>query len=231
MSRADLKQYLGDFPWFRFLVYAALLFGALYLFAELAGDVYEQERFAFDAPILTWLNTHQSPPLTSVARLFTWLGNIYILGPIAALLTYLFWRESARAALFFVASLAGALAINLYAKAFFERVRPDLFEALSHATNYAFPSGHTMGSTAFSLALYLVARRLFPTYSLWVGLFGLVFMLGVSLSRPYLQVHYPSDILAGWALSGAWVLGLNVWYSRLYRGKLSENVGNAVPES
>ena len=231
MSFASLRQRLEDFPWLIFLGYAVVLFGALYLFAELAGDVYEQERFAFDAPILTWLETHQTPPLTSLALFFTWLGNIYVLGPIAALLTYLFWRKSSRAALFFVVSVAGALVLNLSAKAFFARARPDLFEALSHATNYSFPSGHTMGSTAFFLSLYLVARRLFPDYSPWVGFVGLVLTLGVSLSRSYLQVHYPSDILAGWALSGAWVTGLNIWYSRHYRGKLSRDGNKMVSES
>lgn len=218
-------------PWLALLVYAALLFGALYLFAELAGDVYEQERLAFDAPILTWLDLHRTPLLTLLALSFSWLGNIYILGPVAAVLAFVFWRESPRAAVFFTLSVVGALALNLYAKAFFARARPDLFEALSHATNYSFPSGHTMGATAFALALYVTVRQLYAHHHLVTAAACLVFALGVSLSRPYLQVHYPSDILAGWALSGAWVIGLNVWYSRLYRGKLSNDVNHTVPEA
>lgn len=231
MSATDLKQRVGDFPWFRVLVYAALLLSALYLFAEFAGDVYERERFAFDTPILAWLNTHQTPLLTTSALTFSWLGNIYILGPIAAVLTYLLWRKSSRAAVFFTLSVVGALALNLLAKAFFERARPDLFEALSHATNYSFPSGHTMGATAFALALYLTVRQLYPRYHLLTATGCLLFALGVSLSRPYLQVHYPSDIVAGWALSTAWVAGLNVWYTKLYRDKLPENVHHTVSES
>ena len=125
MSLTSLKQRLDGFPWLLFMVYAVLLFGALYLFAELAGEVYEQERFAFDAPILTWLDVHQTPFLTTLALSLSWFGNIYILGPIAVVLAYMFWRQSSRAAIFFTLSVVGALALNLFAKTFFARARPE----------------------------------------------------------------------------------------------------------
>ena len=220
MTLPRLRQKLGDVPWLALLVYAGVLFGALYLFAVLAGEVYEKERFAFDAPILTWLDAVSNPALTVLAQSFSFVGSVYVLGPVALLLLFLFWRNSRRAAVFFGLGFGGALALNLTAKAFFARARPDLFEALSHATNYSFPSGHTMGSTAFFLALYLATREVFPGQRVWAGLAGLVLALGISLSRPYLQVHYPSDILAGWGLSTAWVLGVNAWYSRVYRRKV-----------
>ena len=226
-----LQRVLKHLPSVPLLVYAGLLFAALYLFAELAGEIYEQERFAFDAPILTWLDLHQTPLLTGLARSLSWLGSIYVLGPVAVGLAYAFWRRSVRAAAFFVLSVGGAVAVNLFAKSFFARARPELFDALSPATNFSFPSGHTMGSTAFALALYLVVRKRSPEYRWPVAVGGFLFALGVSLSRSYLQVHYPSDILAGWTLSIAWVLGVNAWYGRpryrsrphSYQGKVDED--------
>lgn len=217
-----LLRTLKGVSWIPLLLYAATLLAALFVFAELAGDVYERERLAFDAPILTWFDAIRHPLLTAAARALSFLGSVFVLGPVAALLLAGLWRRSRRAASFFALGFGGAITLNLLAKAFFARVRPDLFEALSPASNYAFPSGHAMGSAAFFLCLYLVCRQLYPAYRLQAGIVGLVLTLGIGLSRPYLQVHYPSDIVAGWVLSTAWVLGVYIWYARLGRGGLQE---------
>ena len=115
---------------------------------------------------------------------------------------------------FFALSVLGALALNVGAKLLFARVRPDLFTPLEPALGYSFPSGHAMLSAAFGVAFFVVVRRQFPHWQVLAGTAALLFVLGISLSRPYLQVHYPSDILAGWALSCAWVLGLGLWFRR-----------------
>lgn len=223
-----LRRRLSGLPWLLFGFYAAILFGALYLFGELAGDVYERERIAFDAPILTWLDGVQTPALTTAAHFLSFVGSVYVLAPVGLLLAVFLWRRVRRAAIFFMLAFGGAVALNLAAKALFARVRPDLFTSLSPTTNYSFPSGHTMGSTAFFLALYLIARHLAPRSRWWIGLGGLVLTLGISLSRPYLQVHYPSDILAGWALSVAWVLGVNLWYASSGRARSDTPAGQGV---
>lgn len=70
-----------------------------------------------------------------------------------------------------------------------------------------------MGSTAFFLALYLVARRVAPRLQWLIGVLGLILVLGIGLSRAYLQVHYPSDVAAGWMLSTIWALGVHLWYA------------------
>ena len=227
-DNAESEHGLGRVPWLSLLVYAVLLFGTLFAFAELAGEVYEKERFAFDTRGLIWLFHHQTPLLTGVALALSWLGNIFVLGPVVLVLTWLFWRKSRRAAGFFALGVVGALVLNLAAKAFFARARPDLFAALSPTTYSSFPSGHAMGSTAFALALYLLVRHLYPRWRWQVATVGFLFALGVGLSRPYLQVHYPSDIVAGWALSTAWVLGVYVWYARLYRPNARR--ADAVPD-
>jgi membrane-associated phospholipid phosphatase len=201
------------------LAYWASLLVALYVFAELAGDVYEQERFDFDAPILTWFNGVASPPLTALALTLSFIGSVYVLTPALLLILVGLWRLSKRSSLFFFISFVGAVGLNYVAKAFFGRVRPDLFAQLSPEDYFSFPSGHAMGSTAFFLALYFVVRQHAPKWQGTALILGLLLTLGISLSRPYLQVHYPSDILAGWALSTLWVLGVNLWYARARRGR------------
>ena len=195
-------------------LYGAGLLGALLAFGLLAEDVMEQEPFGFDTALLTWFAAHQLPWLTALAQGFSLLGSLVAFG-VLTLAVYLWIRRRSHSeGRFFALSVLGALALNAGAKLLFARVRPSLFDQLSAAARCSFPSGHTMLSTAFALAFYLVVRHWFPRWRLLVGLGMLIFALGISLSRPYLQVHYPSDILAGWALSLAWVLGLNLWFRR-----------------
>ncbi len=140
-----------------------------------------------------------------------------MLGPLSLLVALWLWRSWRRAAVFLALSMAGAWGLNLAAKVLVGRLRPELFERLSIAPGYSFPSGHTMVSTAFFLSLFLISWRLLPRYRWPTGVLSILLILGVGASRSYLQVHYPSDVLAGWLLSGAWVLGLNSWFGRRSR--------------
>lgn len=199
--------------WSLILVYALIL-ASLYLFAELAQGVYAEEGFAFDQAVLRWLFEQRRGWLTRLALSLDLFGISYFLGSVIVVAAALLWRRSKAAAVFMVAGFWGAVSVNLLTKAFFERSRPDLFEQLTPITNSSFPSGHAMGSWAFWLVTTVVAHRLFPRYAWPVGLVGAVFALAVGSSRTYLQVHYPSDVLAGWLLSSAWVLAMVLWYTR-----------------
>jgi membrane-associated phospholipid phosphatase len=212
-----MKHFLRLHP--ALLAYWVTLLAALYAFAELASEVYEKEGFPFDAPILTWLNAIATPFLTSLALALSFIGSVYVLTPLFVLILVLLWRVSKRSVIFFTLGFVGAVALNYSAKAFFGRLRPDLFPQVTSETSFSFPSGHAMGSTAFFLSLYFVVRQLAPRWQWLAGLVGFLLALGISLSRPYLQVHYPSDILAGWSLSSLWVLGMNLWYVQHYRRK------------
>lgn len=196
------------------LLYWGALLGALYTFVELAEEVYEKDGFFFDQPVLTWLNSHQSPPLTTLFLALSFLGSVFCLGPLTLALVAALWRRSRRAAIFLVIGPGGAVALNYVCKVLLARTRPDLFPQLSPVGGFAFPSGHTMASTGFFLTLFLIVRRLAPRWQGVAATVGLLLTLGIGLSRNYLQVHYPSDVLAGWALSSAWVLGVNFWYAR-----------------
>lgn len=210
-----LRQY---FPNLRgaLLIYWGVLLAALFLFGQFAGEVYEKEGFFFDAPILNWFTAHQTSWLVGTAQAFSTFGSPPVLGGVTAVAVLLLWfrlRERS-ASLFLTLGLGGAMLINVLFKLFFARVRPALSQHLTPAPGYSFPSGYAMGSAAFFLALYLLTERLFPRWRWVAGIIGVLGTLGIGVSRLVLQIHYPSDVLAGWALSAAWVLGVNLIYAR-----------------
>ena len=84
------------------------------------------------------------------------------------------------------------------------RIPVDFWLALAPETTFSFPSGHAMGSMTLATVLVLLAWR--TRWRWWVALPMLGFVLMVGLSRVYLGVHYPSDILAGWAAAAAWTV-------------------------
>ena len=97
-------------------------------------------------------------------------------------------------------------ALRTWAKQLFARERPSLWESIAPEATYSFPSGHAMGSMTLAAVLILLAWR---TRWRWpVALLTGAFTVLVGLSRVYLGVHYPSDILAGWAAALAWTVGI-----------------------
>jgi undecaprenyl-diphosphatase len=187
------------------------LFGGILLplgiFGALAEEVWEREGFAWDTSILLALHRHTSPLLDTMMLRATDLGGP---GPMAALaalvLVGLLARRRLGDATFLALATGGAAALNLLAKLSFQRARPSLWPTLVKETDYGFPSGHAMGSFAVIVALVLLA---WPTRWRWLVLAcGLPFVLTVGLSRIYLGVHYPSDIVAGWCGALLWVSGV-----------------------
>jgi membrane-associated phospholipid phosphatase len=211
--QSRVMPWLRTHKWRLLALFAGVL-APLWLFGALAEEVLEQEPFAFDVPVLLFLHSRSSPLLDRVMILFSLLGYPYGVVPIGvgmalALLAMRRWGD----AFFWIVAVGGAGLLNLLAKAAFGRIRPDLWLSPAPETTYSFPSGHAMGSMAMVAALVVL---LWPTR--WRGpalLLGVPFVVLVGVSRMYLGVHYPSDILAGWAAAVAWVLGVS---TVLYRG-------------
>jgi undecaprenyl-diphosphatase len=196
-----------------------ILFGGvlapLYLFGMLAEDVVEKEIFPFDKPILLFVHSHASPMLDAVMIFFTRAGSAFALVPFNILVfLYLLLRrnrmQARMQAVFWVLAVAGAALLNGLAKHVFARIRPEFWVSALPETTFSFPSGHAMQSMAVAAGLVVLAW-----HSRWrwpVALIGACFVFLVGLSRVYLGVHFPSDILAGWAASLAWVIGLSVLF-------------------
>lgn len=187
-----------------FIFVLAPLFG----FGMLADDVIEKELFSFDGPVLQFMHSHASPFLDRVMALSSRAGSALVLVPlIVAVAAWLFWRGERSRTWFWVLSTGGAATLNLLAKYSFARARPALWTSILPETTYSFPSGHAMASMAVNAAIVCLLWR--QGCWRWIALvFGGLFVLVVGSSRVYLGVHFPSDVIAGWLASLAWVTGL-----------------------
>ena len=197
----------------------ACVLAPLFLFGELAEEIREQEPFSFDGSVLRFVHEHASPAMDRLMLSLSTIGSGAWVAPFdvlvcAVLLALRRWID----ALFWTLATGGAALLNVAAKAGFARARPTLWEALAPETSFSFPSGHAMQSMAVATALVVL---LWPTVARWPVLaLGAAFTLLVGTSRVYLGVHYPSDVLAGWCASLAWVSGLAFlfyWHASLRR--------------
>jgi undecaprenyl-diphosphatase len=142
-------------------------------------------------------------------RDMTALGGGTVLVLLCALVTAFFWLAGMRRAAVYVAiAVCGAALLSSGLKLAFERQRPDLVPHGQHVYTSSFPSGHSMLAAAVYLTLGLVASRFVPRRRLKaLFLVAAVLVTGaVGFSRVYLGVHWPSDVLAGWAVGAAWAL-------------------------
>ncbi|NAZ35610.1 phosphatase PAP2 family protein [Rubellimicrobium sp. CFH 75288] len=194
-------------------------------FWEVAEEVWDGTGHAWDERLLLALRDPLDPArpwggpvVETVVRDITALGGALILfGTVAAVTLALVLRGQPRSAGLFVLAVAGAQALSSSIKALFDRARPDLVPHGTDALFASFPSGHTTMATAVWLLLAAMMARTDPLRSmkaLYLSLAILV-VLAVGVSRVYLGVHWPSDVLAGWALGAAWALGCYLLADRL----------------
>lgn len=185
-------------------------------FFVLAGEVRNGDTVSFDESVLLAFRVPGDPadPIGSrraeeMVRDLTSLGGIAILGPLtlaAAVLLWLLGRHRDVMALL-AATLGGQLFSRL-AKGLIDRPRPDLVPHDAYVTSASFPSGHAMMAAVTYLTLAAMISRHQPGRAIRVYLMSLAVLLTVTVgaSRVYLGVHWPTDVLAGWAVGAAWAM-------------------------
>lgn len=161
----------------------------------------------FDRGGLGLAHALRSGWLDAMMQGVTWLGSLILLLPLTAALAWLLLHgQRRREAGFLLLALLGSSALGHVFKLWVARPRPDLFPAwLDMPGDWSFPSAHAMQATAAALAWLLVARH---ARAFWAILLELAVLL-VGLSRIYLQVHFPSDVVAGILAALLWVAGLH----------------------
>jgi membrane-associated phospholipid phosphatase len=176
-------------------------------FITIVDEWQEQEIEAFDSAVYSGVSNFMTPSVTEFMKGITFLGGVQwisILTAIAVILFLVFKKYSLGLYVLFTVALGGGF--NWLLKEYFKRQRPAI-EALVEQGGYSFPSGHSMGSFIFYGALAFAVFRLYDhTWSKVLGaavLLFLVFLIGIS--RIYLGVHYPSDILGGFSAGGVWL--------------------------
>jgi membrane-associated phospholipid phosphatase len=205
-------HFLSRHGWRMALWFVALLL-PVWGFASLIGEVHQHKVFAFDDTVLDWLHSFETPALDRFFVLVSKIGFLWGTIPIDAIaLLWLTWHRRYRDGLFFGLAVIGSALLNVVGKNYFQRTRPDLWLSIAPENTYSFPSGHAMGSATLGMAMILLTWRTRWRWPMFVV--ALVFVLLIGLSRLYLGVHYPSDILGGWMTGIAWVCGMFVLVDR-----------------
>lgn len=203
----------------------AAVTGALLLFALLAEDVLEGETMAFDGAVRSFVHQYASPTLTSVMRFVTALGSTQTLVVLGLCAVTIFFVAGRRRDLFlFAVTMAGASVLNVMLKLSFGRARPTAFFDTPLPSSYSFPSGHALLSLCFYGALAVAVaprlRRPAARAAVWAAAGLLAALIG--FSRIYLGVHYPSDVVAGYAAALVWVMSVG-FLDRLLRRRGRES--------
>lgn len=162
-----------------------------------------------EAAILRWLAGQRSSFWTVLMVGITRVGT----GPVTAIMTsilclWLWAKKQHRNAVFLAAANFGGAVLNATLKAIFERQRPSgqLVSAFVDPQTFSFPSGHAMSAMIFYASVSIVAARLgAPRLRAFVYVLAIIMIPTMGFTRLYLGVHYPSDVVGGWAMGAAWV--------------------------
>ncbi len=190
-----------------------------YVFLEVADEVAEAEILGVDSGLLLSLRNPDdlADPigprwLEEMMRDFTALGGIGVTTLVTAgAVAYLVMIGKRAMAAYVVVTVVGGVALSLALKAGFDRPRPDLAPHGSHVYTQSFPSGHATTAAVVYLTLGAMLARIQPLWRVKALILTMAVALTVAVgfSRVYLAVHWPTDVVAGWALGLAWALG--VW--------------------
>lgn len=186
----------------------ALLVAGLAAFVALALGYEDDPLAALDDDVADWVAADLPSWLEALARPFSWLGGWIGISALGVAVVVVLVRERAWLDVaFFVAAVPGSQIAVALLKGAFERSRPDAGSAVPLPESFAFPSGHAAaGAAGLGAMAVLVAERLpSATARAWLWSCVVIGGLGVGLSRIALNVHYVTDVLAGWCFGLAWL--------------------------
>ncbi|WP_274581437.1 phosphatase PAP2 family protein [Dinoroseobacter sp. PD6] len=194
------------------LVVAALLWA----FARITNAVVGGETRAFDTSLLIALRNPAdlTDPLGPIwieelGRDLSALGGTFVLSFLTLSIAGFFWLQRQRiTSAFLLLAVTTGVGLSQLLKAGFDRPRPDLVSQETAIYTASFPSGHSMMATVVYLTLAVLAARTLKRRREkgYVVSLAILIVLGVGISRVYLGVHWPTDVLAGWIIGAGWAL-------------------------
>jgi undecaprenyl-diphosphatase len=189
---------------------------SLWGFIEIAEEVVEGSTQAFDQWLLRMMRNAANPAdpigpawLEEIGRDATAVGGFAWLTFITLVVAIYLWLVGkARMMVFMAAATLSGAVVSIGLKFFFDRPRPDVVPHLAHVYTSSFPSGHSMLSAIVYLTLGSLLAAVMPNLKLKVYVLSVAILLSifVGVSRIYLGVHYPTDVLAGWLAGLVWSL-------------------------
>lgn len=215
------------------IVVATLLAASAFTFIEVASEVREGETLHLDNWLLHALR-NPADPSTPVGPwwLLPAMQDISALGGVAVLIAFTlavsgfcWFDKKKKLLLFFLGSVGGGTLAMVVLKHFFARPRPSIVPHLVPVAMESFPSGHSMISAIFYLTLGALLAQATQDRVLKIYYYSVACLITllIGISRVYLGVHYPSDVLAGWCAGVGWSATtylISEWLQR--RGKLEE---------
>lgn len=184
-----------------FIVFAISLTG----FIQLVDEVIEGDTLPFDTTILYTIRSLHNHILDLLVPFITEFGGVFgVISIILIVSTVLIVKKYYRKTVYLLYAVGGAALFNIILKLLFQRDRPELWQRIVTENGYSFPSGHAMASMALAASVIILLWK--TKYRMVAIIIGGLYILTIGLTRMYLGVHYPSDILAGWLISLAWVV-------------------------
>lgn len=215
---ARLRELLSSAGWREFVLLLSVgaLFGGILVFVGISDLVLEGE---FHETEIRWMKDLRSPEdlarpigptwLEDVSREITVLGGGVVLALITLVVVgYLLIERWYASTVLLLVAVGGGMLLTNVLKGYFERDRPTAVPHLADSLFASYPSGHSMMSSVVYLTLAVLLarameRRRVKVYCVAVAL---LLSLMVGASRVYLGVHYPTDVVGGWAAGTAWAL-------------------------
>lgn len=238
MRLSTLKTYLHREQ--RLLIGLAIGGALATLFIKLAGEMSEGETAAVDIAILKALRLPGDPAvpvgpswLLGSMRDLTALGGVTVLTLVSLLaVTFLLVRGRWHQALYTAVATGGGAVIGKLLKSLFARERPEIVPHLVEVHSLSFPSGHSTNSAIVYLTLAVLIARSYEsrrTRGFVIGVAALLVLM-IGMTRVYLGVHFPSDVLAGWTVGAAWALFMGLIATKLQqRNRIEAPEGNSGP--
>jgi undecaprenyl-diphosphatase len=190
-------------------------------FSIVAIFISDKKIIDFDSDIISVIQGWESPTLTVFMKFFTFIGSAPCVVIISLILLFILYKllKHRLELILFTSAVVGSAILNGVLKQIFHRVRPDLHRLIDIA-GYSFPSGHAMNAfTVYGMITFLLWRHIpIRLGRIILILISMFFILSIGISRIYLGVHYPSDIIGGYLASGFW-LAIAIWFFQLYKDK------------
>lgn len=199
-----------------------LTFSLLYLFLKLSQEVLEKNIIYLDTFLTNFVSSFRSPLATDVMMFLTIMGGVLFLFVFSLIVIIYLFTKRKKDALIFLSILYSGILINLILKLNFQRPRP--LDSMIYEATFSFPSGHAMNSFVFYVALsYFILRETKSIkITILASIISFVLILGIGVSRIYLGVHYPSDVIAGYIAGFLWFISAilfekSIIFERLYK--------------
>jgi undecaprenyl-diphosphatase len=190
-------------------------------FSFIAFTIRANEYLKFDEDVISLVQGLESPLLTSIMKFFTYIGSTSALIILSLFILFFLYKvlKHRLELILFSAVIIGSPLLNLMVKLFFQRARPDLHRLIDIG-GYSFPSGHAMNAfSLYSILTFLLWRHITAKWArVLLILFSMAMILSIGISRIYLGVHYPSDIIAGYLAGGFWIAS-SIWFFQRYQDR------------